>query len=77
MAGEYIVNLSNGTVLTTLRPLEVSGPSNRSTPRLILQAKPSFPILSLVTLTTFKISGNHAAKFPLNLPFTIVGGPNA
>lgn len=45
MAGEYDINLSNGSVLTTLYPLETSGPDNMSTPRQVLHALPKFEVL--------------------------------
>lgn len=35
MTDQYDINLSNGSVLATLRALEVNGPDNRSTPRQI------------------------------------------
>lgn len=41
MAGEYDINLSNGSVLATLYPLEVNGPDNRSTPRFIQDVQTS------------------------------------
>lgn len=41
MTAEYDINLSNGSVLATLYPLEVNGPDNRSTPRFIQDVQTS------------------------------------
>lgn len=76
MAGEYDINLSNGSVLSTLYPLEVNGPDNESTPRLIKQARPTFPIVQIGAIApngVIKIAGDWTAYFPIGLQFDISG----
>lgn len=79
MAGEYDINLSNGSVLATLYPLEVSGPDNRSTPRQIQNVKPSFEITFLASAVgsppqdVITIDGIWDNYFPNGLVFEITG----
>ncbi len=76
MAGEYDINLSNGSVLATLYPLETNGPDNRSTPRLVQRAKPEFAIIQIGAISPnaiLQIDGDWVDWFPPGLALDIVG----
>lgn len=79
MAGEYDINLSNGSVLSTLYPLETNGPDNRSTPRFIQQTKPAFAVTFLASGTgsplrdVITIDGIWDQYFPVGVSFDISG----
>lgn len=78
MAGEYDINLSNGSVLATLFPLEVNGPDNLSTPRQILRARPQFEIVQVGSLApngVLKITGDATGIFVAGLNFDVVLSP--
>ena len=71
MAGEYDLNLSNGSILTTVYPLEVSGPDNLSTPRFIQ--------LIDTGSNTFTLSGDLTSRFVAGFQFNVInsaGGLN-
>lgn len=76
MAGEYNINLSNGTVLSTLYPLETNGPDNRSVPRQIMDVRPQYQI-TLVTgapgAGTISIVGDFTNVFRIGQLFEITG----
>lgn len=73
MTSQYDINLSNGTVLATLYPLEFNGPDNRSTPRQVLQVRPTFPITVAVDGTnTITIIGDETLIFRVGFQFQIV-----
>jgi hypothetical protein len=73
MAAEYDINLSNGAVLSTLRPLETNGPDNRSTPRLIQRARPTYIItIANPGTNTFTIPGDETDVFRVGADFIVV-----
>lgn len=74
MTSEYDINLSNGSVLATLHPLEVNGPDNISTPRLIQKARPSAPIVNVSTTTnSFFVPGDETAIYRTGFQFEVLG----
>lgn len=63
MASEYDLNLSDGTTLATLYPLEVNGPDNQSTPR---------QIVAVDTGTNhFEIVGDMTGRFIAGFQFSV------
>lgn len=71
MSTEYDINLSDGSVRTTLYALESDGPNNVSTPRLILATD--------MTAETFELSGDLTFRFVPGFRFTVsqsAGGLN-
>ena len=76
MAGEYDINLSNGSVLATLHPLEVNGPDNRSVPRLIQRARPAFQVTAVTSLSnTLSILGDETPTFRVGQIFVLIDTP--
>ena len=74
MAGEYDLNLSNGSVFATIYPLETNGPGNVSTPRFIQEARPTFGITLAVPGTpSFTIVGDFTSIFTTGFVFEVVG----
>lgn len=74
MASQYDINLSNGNVLATLYPLEFNGPDNRSTPRLIMRARPTFPIIVATPGTdTLSLVGDETLTFRAGFQFQVAG----
>lgn len=74
MTSEYDINLSNGNVLTTLYPLEVNGPDNTSTPRLIQKTRPTFPVVNVsITTNTFFVPGDETDTYRTGFQFEVVG----
>jgi hypothetical protein len=65
MAGEYIINLTNGSVLTTVHPLEVEG--GTSTARQVVSI--TFP-------STFKLNGRLAYRFVPGFTFNFINVQN-
>jgi len=65
MAGEYDINLSNGSILATLYPLEVNGPDNLSTPRFIQGVNTS--------LNTFTLNDDLTSRFVAGFQFVVQG----
>lgn len=73
MTNEYNINLSNGSVLATLFPLEANGPDNRSVPRFIQEARPAFAIVVATPGTdTFSIVGDYTDVFRVGFQFEVV-----
>lgn len=64
MSGEYNIDLSNGSVLTTIYPLEVNGPDNLSTPRLIANIVGSPP-------SAFVLNGDLTYRFVAGFTFEV------
>jgi len=63
MAGEYIINLFDGTALTTVYPRETDGPNNTSTPR---------PIINVDDVAgTFTLEGDVTFRFVPGFTFTV------
>jgi len=72
MTSQYDINLSNGSVLATLHPLEFNGPDNTSTPRQILQARPTFPVTVATPGTnTISVIGDETLIFRVGFQFQI------
>lgn len=63
MAGEYDINLSNGSILATLHPMEVNGPDNVSTPRQIQSVSS--------TGGTFTLAGDMTYRFVAGFQFEV------
>lgn len=63
MAGEYNINLSDGTLLTTIYPLETNGPGNVSTPRSIIDIN--------TTANTFTLAGDVTFRFVSGFVFDV------
>lgn len=75
MANQYDITLSDGNVLTTLYPLEVNGPNNRSTTRQVLESRPSYTITQIGAISPrgfVKITGNWTTRFKTGYPVSIV-----
>lgn len=76
MAGEYDLNLSNGSAFATLYPLETSGPDNVSVPRLIQEARPQYQITNVTGgsgTSSFTIIGDSTPIFRVGFTFQVVG----
>lgn len=83
MAAEYDINLSNGDILAKLYPLETNGPDNTSTPRFVVEARPSYRITAAATnagagTSTFKINGDFTDVFRPTFEFDVrsAGSPD-
>ena len=76
MATEYDIILSNGTLFTTIYPLEFNGPNNNSIPRVIAISLPTYGINQIGGTSNFIISGDRTTSLIAGLSITVVGSPS-
>lgn len=71
MAGEYNIQLSNGTLLATIHPLENDGPNNLSNNRHAT-CRRSFAIIQISGGNVFQVANDRTEYFPVGVTINVI-----